>query len=198
MKTTKQINNHENSSIYNDKPSTKKIITDKFCNLLNYISLLLSFIYNLYFFTVLKNDLFLIPDDTNQNKINLNHCNDLCITAGYIISWNIISICKSFILLFLCRVCFGDENDCNWFCLVIKALSSFIPSIVFCLRLRKYIDFTVIETDKICENLRMNINNFLDWEMFYIMGIISCVCLIPLGAFLVGLKEYYKSTKKDY
>jgi hypothetical protein len=192
---------NDNEHIAYNKPSTKKIITDKFCNLLNYISLFLSFVYNIYFFTVLKNDLFAIPEYENQshnNMNNTNHCGELCLTASYIISWNLISIVKSFVLLFLCRVCFGDENDCNWFCLLVKALSSFIPSVVFSIKLRKYLDYTYIETNPLCEKLRMHTSKFFDWEVYYVIGIITVICLIPAGAFLVGMKEYYKSRRKDY
>lgn len=200
MNPGRDIKHNSQHSSYRDEPSMKKKLTDKFCNLLNYISLLLSFVYNIYFFSLLKNDLLTIPEyEGVKNNHYSNICNEMSMIAGYIISWNIISISKAFILLFLCRACFGDDNDCNWFCLLVKALSSFIPSIIFCLKLRKFVDFNDNnDVNQYCHNLNLHINKFFDWELYYIMGIISCICLIPAGALLVGMKEFYKSRKKDY
>jgi hypothetical protein len=177
---------NDNELIYQSLNKTKR--TDILCQILNYISLIPTLVYNTVWYMYLSNLLKEINED------NISQCYNINRWSNYSLSWMIVSVLKGLFFLLFVRICFGSENDCNIFCLVLKGLSGLIGSIVFVINIPDYITNTY-SPDTTCYNLEKSMTLFYKCEYSYILFVLSLFCIIPLGACLMGLKEYIKSRR---
>lgn len=191
----------------NKKNNKRKKITDAICYLIHYISLIPTVVYNTVWFFYLKSllekaDIFLDSIDKIQNK----SCHDIINWTNYAFAWTIIANIKAILLLVCAKFCCGQENDCNMFCLLIKSLTSLIPSFIFVIKIPDYVKSYNYSSETIpinneanhnltilCDNIANTISSFYHWEYGYVLFALSIFCLIPLGAACMGLKEYWKS-----
>jgi hypothetical protein len=190
------------NSEYNQKPS--KRITDLICSLLNYFSLIPTLIYNIAWFFAFKRVLEnmggdLLPIDLDKD---IQGCTEMYDWANFCITWITISFFKAVFLLTIVRSCCGAENDCNICCLLIKCVSSLIPSIIFVIRIpdivNNYKAFNVnmnmnLKMKDMCDELSNSIYLYYNWEYAYILFIMFIFCFIPTGVILMCLKELWKS-----
>lgn len=176
-----------------ENESHKKKI-DFRCDLINYFSLFPTLIYNVYFFLHLKNIL------ENIQESEIDTCSDLFHWTNYTLTWCIFSFLKALFFLFVVKLCIGNENDCNIFCLLLKILTSLVPSIVFILNIPDYTNKfqnskieNLSNAEQHCLNMTVALNYFYKWEYAYILFILFIVLSIPCSTFIMGLKEYIKS-----
>lgn len=162
--------------------------TDIICQILNYISLIPTLVYNSIWYIVMSN----LLKETDESEIN--QCNDINRWVNFSLTWIIISVLKGFFFLCFVRICFGSENDCNVFCLILKGISGIVGSIVFVLNIPDYLT-TTYSPDTQCYKLEKSLSLFYKCEYSYILFVLSLFCLIPFGACLMGLKEYIKSRR---
>ncbi len=175
--------------------SKKKKFTDLICSLINWVSLIVTTIYNVYWINLFHQILPNVEDDQLKNCQEVFNWNNYCYT------WVIISISKAFILLLCSQLSTGSEFDCNFFCLSIKILSSFIPSIVFVMKI-PYYGSNIFDSinDGACFSLYENLAKFYRYESNYLIFIV-CLCTIPiLGGIGMAIKEYVKclAEKNEY
>jgi hypothetical protein len=179
---------NDDELIYESLNNGKKNKTDLVCQIINYISLIPTIVYNSIWYIVMSN----ILKETNESETN--QCYDLNRWVNYCFTWMIVSVMKALFFLCFVRICFGSENDCNIFCLILKALSGIIGSIVFVLNIPDYLTNTH-NTNTTCYKLEKSLSLFHKCEYTYILFVLSLFCLIPLGASLMGMKEYLKSRR---
>lgn len=174
------------------KPKTSK--TDKLCSIINYVSLVPTLIYNTYWIYVLISDTRLghIIDNINQSD---EICVNLSSSMSIILTWVIISTIKAFTFLLLSKLVCGSENDCNVLCVVIKGITSFIPSVYFYYKFSYLSDITQIISDSPCELLYSYVNLFFSFEKAYIYFFLFLLFLVPFGAILTIFKELWKGRK---
>lgn len=172
----------------------KKSKTDKFCSIINYISLIPTLVYNTYWIYVLITDtrLGIIIDGINQHD---EVCMNLSSSMSTILSWVIISTIKALTFLLLSKLICGSENDCNVLCVIIKGITSFIPAVYFYYKLSYLSDIAGIINDSQCELLYSYVKLFFSFEKAYIYFFLFLLFLIPFGAILTILKELWKGRK---
>lgn len=185
--------------------NSKKKFTDLLCSLVNYFSLVPTLAYNTIWFFVFKRVLEKFGEALPHNiDTEIQGCSDIYNWLNYALSWNIICFSKALILLSCVKFCCGGENDCNMCCLLIKSLTSLIPSMMFVIKIPEivsnYKTYTINLSSSInqtiqinCDNLANELNLFYRWEYAYILFLVSLFCLIPFGAVLMCLKEFWKS-----
>jgi hypothetical protein len=186
-----------------NKKSSKKI-TDILCGLMDYFTFIPAIVYNLYFFFLLKRLFEKININGmigTEDYINDNNCFSLYNWAENIFSWTVISLVKSFMFIMCAKLCCGGENDVTIFCMLIKAVTSFIPSVFFVIKLSGLIEGyeklrEIGINDKIlpyCDPISTAVESYYQFEYLYIVCISCLVCFVPFGAFCMGLKEIWKS-----
>jgi hypothetical protein len=179
---------NDDELIYQSLNSSKTNKTDLLFQIINYISLIPTLVYNTIWYMYLSN----LLKEINDNHVN--ECYDIHRWSNYILTWLIVSVLKGLFFLSFVRICFGSENDCNIFCLILKGLSGLVGSIVFVINIPDYITNTY-NPDTACYNLEKSLNLFYKCEYSYILFVLALFCLIPFGACLMGLKEYIKSRR---
>jgi hypothetical protein len=193
-KTTAQVIDQEEylDNLLKETPKKRKA-TDIICSLINYFSLIPTLIYNVIWYFYLKNIL------ESVYEIDLTSCSEIYNWNNYALAWTIVSSIKAFVFLFCSKACFGNENDCNICCLIMKTFTSLLASIIFVIKIPdNFIKAYQIQSDnsdemKKCEELNNSIRLFYKCEYAYILFILFLFCCIPLGGIAAGLKEYYKS-----
>ena len=174
--------------------SPKQSISDRICGLINYITLVPTLIYNLVWIYLLTSELnssFKEESSINQED---NNCNLLKTNLLSIYSWCFVSIIKSFFFLCCANFVCGGENECNVFCLVIKAIFSFFPSVYFMYHLDYTNNINIMQVEK-CHNMWNYVNTFFKMERGYVYVFVTLLVLIPIGTILVACKELWKSRK---
>jgi hypothetical protein len=171
----------------NQNTSSKKKYTDIICNGINYISLILTAVYNIFWIFVFHQILPKLEDYSYKN------CPEIFNWNNYYYTWVIISLSKAFIFLLCAKVSTGSEFDCNFFCLILKILSSLIPCILFVIKVPYYGPNTYDkENDGACNALYDNLSRFYRYENYYLIFIV-CLCFTPiLGGIAMSIKEYIK------
>jgi hypothetical protein len=160
--------------------------TDLICELINYISLLPTLVYNTAWFFYLKSLLENTKDD------QLTHCEQIYNWVNYAHIWVIISNVKAIFFLCCVRCCCGNENDTNMLCLVVKSLTSLFVSFIFIINIPTHLH-NHFDTETICFKMEIALSWFYKLEYAYVLFVLLLICLIPFGGCLVGLKEYIKS-----
>src|SRR3954462_4281033 len=94
--------------------SNKTKTTDLICDLLNYLSLIPTLVYNTAWFFYIRSLL------ENAKDEEVTHCPQLYNWINYADIWVIISNLKALFFLGCIRLCCGNENDTNILCLLIK------------------------------------------------------------------------------
>ena len=176
------------------KKKTIAKITDFACRMIEYIAFIPTLVYNLFFLIYFHNII-----NFNQN-VNLG-CQSLVKWKGYIITICKVNLTKAFLFLCTSKLCCGNENDLNVLCVGLKALTSFIPSLVFIFKLRHVLDsfegakhqIYHLETLQACTSLWEGEIIFLKYEEIYCWFIIGIIGLIVIGSLLAALKEVWKS-----
>ena len=176
----------DDDELLNSLHSNRAKKTDILCEFINIFSLIPTLAYNIFWFFYFRSLLENTPDT------EIASCSDINRWVNYSVTWVIISTIKALFFLCCVKICFGSENDCNICCLIMKALTSLIVSILFILNIPDYLDSSY-KPDTTCFNQYKALSLFYKCEYVYILFILSLFCLIPFGAFIMGLKEYIKS-----
>ncbi len=184
-----------------------KRITDILCYLSNYISLVPTLIYNVIWFFTFRDVILSVGGEILFSEIetNIKGCADLYNWANYSMTWTTISFYKALFLLAIVKICCGSENDCNIFCLLIKSITSLIPTIIFVLNVpdivklyRSYNMNNISELKDKCDILADTIQRYYRYEYLYMLSILLAFSLIPIGAMLMCLKEVWKTRGYKY
>jgi len=168
--------------------TSKKIkFTDIICFAINYVSLLITAIYNIFWIFIFHQILPNLADDSYKN------CSEIFNWNNYYYTWVVISLSKAFIFLLGAKISTGSEFDCNFFCLILKVLSSLIPCIWFIIKIPYYGSNTFDkENDQGCYALYENLTRFYRYENYYLIFIV-CLCFTPIfGGIAMAVKEYIK------
>lgn len=190
--------NLENDESYEEilenlnKSSNSRIkFTDKICLLINYISLILTLIYNSYWIYIFQK---LLPNITEEQ---IKNCQSIMNWNCYYSTWVIFSIIKAVFLLLFAPIGLGSEYDCNFFLLAIKMLSSVIPCIAF-IFLIPYHGINTYDktTEGECFNLYEHLSEFYKWEKIYFIFILIVINLPVIGGLGMAFKEYIKCLKE--
>lgn len=175
---------YENISLLSTK---KKRITDFFCSLINTFSLIITSLYNIFWIYTFHQILPKIEEEQAKNCLDIFNWNQ------YYYIWVIISLTKAVFFLLCAQLSTGTEFDCNFFCLIMKILSSLIPCIMFVIKLPYYGPNSYTrEADTGCFELYENLSFFYRYETYYLIFIV-CLAISPiLGAVAMAIKEYIK------
>jgi hypothetical protein len=211
MRMTKRSSYQEDEEVINKllenemNQRRKTKFTDFLCSLINYVSLIPTLIYSAVWYFYLKSVLenFINEDALLQGQVQ--GCLELYQWVNYCLTWTMISFFKAVFLLTCVKLCCGGENDCNLCCLLIKSISSLIPSIIFVLKLPDTINnYNVYNTNVIelkdnnllkigCDNMASTLSLYYKWEYSYVLFVLLLFCLIPAGAMAMCFKEIWKS-----
>ena len=174
----------------NIKAMEKAKFTDKILHFMVYLSLVPSIFYNAIWIYQIIMRLESFTHDENLQ------CPDLYNWANHALVWCAVCGIKAFIFLF-CLKCNNDEsndsNDCNMICILIKALSSYIPAIVFNFKLGQLLEGEYKSSS--CLTMEATISLFKYCEYSYIIFFSTLLCGVPLMGILMCLKELWKSRK---
>lgn len=175
---------------YNPKtPKDKKHKISDICfNLITYISLIPTVTYNILWIYFIGSALIHIQEE------NIQTCKEIVIWTKYAFIWSIIATIKACFFLCFVQYCCGNENDCSFFCLLVKSITSFIPSLIFLFKMPYTLNPSKLSTSE-CEHISLLNYYYINFEYSYVIFFLSIICLIPLGAILVGLKEAWRSRK---
>ena len=192
--TPRQIQNRYLTNFVPLKKKTIAKITDFVCSMIEYITFIPTLVYNIFF-------LIYFTNIVNYNQNLSTGCSFLIKWKGYIITICKLNLTKAFLFLCTSKLCCGNENDLNVFCVVLKALTSFIPSLIFIFKLKDVIeDFDRskgqiyhMDTMQSCTALWEGEIIFKKYEELYCWFIIGITCLIIIGTVLAALKEVWKS-----
>ena len=181
------------------------IITEFFCNMIEYIVTIPTLIYSITWIKIIQN---IIPDNNkifqynHQNLYEKNPpiCYNLLYWKDKIINWSKFNIGRVIIFLGTSKICCGNKKDHNAFCVIIKALISSTISTFFILKLPKEIkkyknDNKSIYQEEIknsCNLLFHIIDKFYSFEFYYICFIFFICFLIIFLITLAGIKEFWK------
>lgn len=182
--------------------TTRRKISDLLCGMMDYSYLISSVSYNLfwlYYFNSLSENVNVVHHSSHSN------CIDATNWIQYIRTWSAFCLVKSFLMITLTKICCSNENDITMLCLLIKIMTSFIPSLILILaipdEITHYIsngrNIVIVENKEReqCNDLITALNLYEKVESWYILMILSMFCFIPLGAICMALKEMWKSRK---
>ena len=175
----------------NRSTNSRTKFTDKICLLINYISLIITLIYNSYWIYIFQ---ALLP---NISEEQIKNCQIIMNWNYYYSTWVIVSLIKAVFLLLFAPMGLGSEYDCNFFLLAIKILSSVIPCICF-IFLIPYHGINSYDkiTERECYNLYEHMSSFYKWEKIYFIFILFVINLPVIGGLGMALKEYIKCLKE--
>ncbi len=182
------------------------IITEFFCNMIEYIVTIPTLIYSITWIKIIQN---IIPDNNKIFKYNHQNlfeknppiCFNLLYWKDKIINWSKFNIGRVIIFLGTSKICCGNKKDHNVFCVIIKALISFTISTFFIFKLPKAIkkyenegikSIYQEEIKNSCNRLFHLIDKFYYFEYYYICFIFFICFLIIFLIFLAGMKEFWK------
>ena len=181
------------------------IITEFFCNMIEYIVTIPTLIYSITWIKIIQN---IIPDNNKIFKYNHQNlfeknppiCFNLLYWKDKIINWSKFNLGRAIIFLSTSKICCGNKKDHNVFCVIIKALISSTISTFFILKLPKEIkkyknDNKSIYQEEIknsCNLLFHIIDKFYSFEFYYICFIFFICFLIIFLITLAGIKEFWK------
>lgn len=180
--------------ILNPKVNT----TDRICGIINFISLVPTVIYNIAWLFLLKNSFNGTDNQAFLEQIKLStECSSLFNDLNTAFVWVIISLSKSVFFLLCAKMFCGNENDCNILCLILKAVTSYFPSMYFYFKL----DYAVKIPDGYlsqigngkCENLLYYTKYYYATERGYFIFFSILLLSIPFGSILMAFKELWKS-----
>ncbi len=176
----------------NQTKSSKKKFTDIICIYINYFSLILTALYNIFW---IFNFHKILP---NIEENSLKNCPEIFNWNNYYYTWVIISLSKAFIFLLCAKVSTEGEFDCNIFCLILKVVSSLIPCIFFVYEIPFYGQNAFSkEKDEACFILYNNMEKFYRWETYYLIIIVVLLLIPIIGALAMAFKEYVKSLGEE-
>lgn len=172
----------------NQYSNSKKRFTDVICGLINYVSLIITSAYNIFWVLNFHQILPKIEED------HITNCQEIFNWNNYYYIWVVISLIKAMLFLLCAKFGSSSEFDCNFFCLLLKTLSSLIPCVFFIIKIPYYGPNTFnIEKETACFDLYDNMVRFYRYETYYLIFVIG-LCLSPIiGASGMGLKEYIKT-----
>jgi len=173
----------------NNKGIKKAYFTEKILNISIYLSIIPSITYNaIFLFLVLKNDMLILKN------LQIGQCEELMSWSDVVMWWTIIGFLKSSI--FLCCICKNREHnsneyDYNFTCLLLKAITSYIPAIYLnsklgSIVLNKY-------NNEYCNVLQDIVLNFQYFEYCYVVFFTTLLVSVPGLGILACCKELWKS-----
>lgn len=167
---------------------SKKKFTDIICGLINYASLIITLAYNIFWVITFHQILPKLEEE------HISNCQDTYNWNNYYYIWTVISLTKALVFLLCAKFGSGSEFDCNFFCLLIKTLTSLIPCIFFVIKIPYYGPNTFDkEIDKNCFTLYDNLARFYRYETYYLIFVVAISLSPIIGASAMALKEYIKS-----
>jgi hypothetical protein len=186
---------NENELNLESKPTQPKF-TDKIFGIINFISLIPTLAYNIVWLFILKN-VFENEDSFLESLRISDDCSKLYWSLNTAFFWVVISLLKSIFFLLCARMICGSEIDCSFLCLLLKAITSYFPSIYFTYAFEYSVEisreFIASLENKKCEKLVDYAQWFYTTERAYFIFFSILIGLIPVGSILVGLKELWKS-----
>ncbi len=211
MRMTKRSSYQNDEEVINEllkdenTPRRKTKIADLILSLINYISLIPTLVYSAIWYYYLKTSLEYFVNEDALLEGQIQGCVELYHWVNYCLTWSMISFLKATFLLACVKLCFGGENDCNMCCLIIKSISTVIPSIIFVLKLpdtvnnykiynTNVMDFKENDMLKVgCDNMANTLSLYYKWEYSYVLSVLFLFCFVPAGAICMCLKEVWKS-----
>lgn len=186
---------NENELSLESKPTQPKF-TDKICGIINFLSLVPTVAYNICWLFILKN--VFENEEAFLESIKLSDdCSKLYWSLNTAFFWVVISLLKSIFFLLCSRMFCGGEIDCSLFCLLIKAITSYFPSIYFTYAFEYSIDISKDFVDSLENEKCGKLVDYAQWfyttERAYFLFFSILIGLIPLGSILMALKELWKS-----
>lgn len=185
------------------KRKTIAVISDFFCSMIEYIVIIPTLVYNIFWIAHIRSILTSSPIaliDLSISKPD-NTCIDLIRWKEHLLTWTKVSLSKAVLFLCTSKVCCGNENDLNIFCVFIKSVTSLIPSLVFMFKLpdiiEAYSDVRKViyhqETLDGCDSLEHALIVYQKFERMYCLFIGGIFALIVFGTFLAAVKEMWRS-----
>lgn len=185
------------------KRKTIAIISDFLCNMIEYIAFIPTLVYNIFWITYINSLLSTTPlssVDLSGNNVG-NSCIDLIRWKNHLLTWTKVSLSKAFLFLCTSKICCGNENDLNIFCVFLKSVTSLVPSLVFTFKLpdviKEYTEIKKIiyhqETLNRCDSLENALSVYQKFEKMYCFLIGGLFAFVVFGTIMAALKEVWRS-----